>query len=246
MPGRPEYATANIPRLFCYDPADPEHLAAASREGEAQIPQDPSGFAKCRPGMKYVKQGDLALPIVMRKNRQLVGRRTFTKDREDVARLRQLDDIICQCMYPKDLRHPDGSGTTTVTLLLGPNCEILPECLITLITAGVSKCVIVGSRCISASQEAMNSFRVSPGVMAIGEAAGVPRLWPPETAATPARRLILLFARNCCAAARFWNDPEPGAAAPRQAAAKARSFRAQTEAAPGSKGRSEKAGMRDR
>lgn len=31
----------------------------------------------------------------------------------------------------------------------------------------------VGGRCISAMQEAMSSFRVSPSVMALGEAAGV-------------------------------------------------------------------------
>ncbi len=33
--------------------------------------------------------------------------------------------------------------------------------------------LVVGGRCISATQGAMSSFRVSPSVMAIGEAAGV-------------------------------------------------------------------------
>ncbi len=168
VPTRPQFATANIGRVFCDDPTDPELLAAASREGEAQVRQAVAWFAKYWPGMKDVKLVELARQIGVRETRQLVGRHTLT--REDVIGLRQFEHVICQCWYPIDVHHPDGSGTTLVNLPLGSHYDIPLECLI---PASGSKRVVVGGRCISATQEAMSSFRVSPSVMAIGEAAGV-------------------------------------------------------------------------
>lgn len=168
VPGRPEYATVNIGRVFCEDPTNPELLAAASREGEAQVREALAWFAKYWPGMKNVRLVELARQIGVRETRQLVGRYTLT--REDVTGLRQFEHVICQCWYPIDVHHPDGSGTTMVELPLGAHYDIPLECLIPAEGPG---CVIVGGRCISATQEAMSSFRVSPSVMAIGEAAGV-------------------------------------------------------------------------
>lgn len=168
VPGRPEYATVNIGRVFCDDPTDPALLAAASREGEAQVHQALAWFRKYWPGMRDVKLVELARQIGVRETRQLVGRHTLT--REDVVGLRQFDHVVCQCWYPIDVHHPDGSGTTLVNLPLGSHYDIPLECLI---PATGSERVIVGGRCISATQEAMSSFRVSPSVMAIGEAAGV-------------------------------------------------------------------------
>ena len=168
VPGRPEFATVNIGRVFCDDPTDPELLAAASREGEAQVHQALAWFAKYWPGMKNVKLVQLARQIGVRETRQLVGQYTLTRD--DVTGLRQSEHVICQCWYPIDVHHPDGAGTTMVQLPFGEHYDIPLECLI---PAAGSERVIVGGRCISATQEAMSSFRVSPSVMAIGEAAGV-------------------------------------------------------------------------
>jgi hypothetical protein len=168
VPGRPEYATVNIGRVFCEDPTDPDLLAAASRKGEAQVHEALAWFAKYWPGMQNVKLIKLARQIGVRETRQIVGNYTLT--REDVTGLRQFDHVICQCWYPIDVHHPDGSGTTMVQLPFGSHYDIPLECLI---PAAGSERVIVGGRCISATQEAMSSFRVSPSVMAIGEAAGV-------------------------------------------------------------------------
>ena len=118
--------------------------------------------------MKDVKLVQLARQIGVRETRQLVGRYTLT--REDVIGLRQFDHVIGQCWYPIDVHQPDGVGTKLVQLPLGSHYDIPLECLI---PAAESQRVIVGGRCISATQEAMSSFRVSPSVMAIGEAAGV-------------------------------------------------------------------------
>lgn len=168
VPGRPEYATVNIGRVFCADPTDPELLARASREGEAQVQEALAWFAKYWPGMKNIRLVELARQIGVRETRQLVGRYTLT--REDVIGLRQFDHVVCQCWYPIDVHHPDGTGTTMVELPLGSHYDIPLECLL---PAEGSARVIVGGRCISATQEAMSSFRVSPSVMALGEAAGV-------------------------------------------------------------------------
>lgn len=168
VPGRPQYATVNIGRVFCDDPTDPALLAAASREGEAQVHQALAWFRKYWPGMKDVQLVQLARQIGVRETRQLVGQYTLTRD--DVIGLRQFEHVVCQCWYPIDVHHPDGTGTTLVKLPLGSHYDIPLECLL---PASGSERIIVGGRCISATQEAMSSFRVSPSVMAIGEAAGV-------------------------------------------------------------------------
>jgi hypothetical protein len=69
-----------------------------------------------------------------------------------------------------DVHDPHGIGTKLVELPRGTHYDIPWRCLVPL--TGPRNLVVAG-RSISATQEAMSSFRVSPSVMAIGEAAGV-------------------------------------------------------------------------
>ncbi len=100
--------------------------------------------------------------------RQIRGRYTLTG--EDVMTGRQFDDVIAQCCYCVDIHEPNTDGTTCVDIG-GPGHYDIPwHCLVPM--AGPTN-LVVGGRCISATHEAMSSFRVSPSAMAIGEAAGV-------------------------------------------------------------------------
>lgn len=168
LPSDPTVATVNLTRVFCQDPTDPVELAKATAEGQRQVYEAVAWFRNYWPGMDRVELQNMARQIGVRESRQIRGR--YTIDRDDVIGCRQFHDVVCQCWYPIDVHHPDGDGTTLINLEIGTHYDIPLRCLLP--EAGPS-CVIVGGRSISATQEAMSSFRVSPSVMAIGEAAGV-------------------------------------------------------------------------
>jgi hypothetical protein len=83
---------------------------------------------------------------------------------------RQFDDCIAQCCYPIDIHEPGKDTTIMKHVPHGQHYDIPLRCLVPRDGPGI---LIVAGRTISATSEAMSSFRVSPSVMAIGEAAGV-------------------------------------------------------------------------
>ena len=70
--------------------------------------------------------------------------------------------------YPIDVHSPDGEGTLHKFLKPGSWYSIPYRCLIT----NEIENLIVAGRCISATQEACSSTRLTPIVMALGQAAG--------------------------------------------------------------------------
>ncbi len=78
--------------------------------------------------------------------------------------------VIAQCCYMIDIHSPDSDATVLKKFAPGTHYDIPFR---TLIPKAGARNLIVAGRCISATHEAMSSFRVSPSVMAIGEAAGV-------------------------------------------------------------------------
>lgn len=168
VPGKPGYATVNYGRVNIQDPTDPEQLAAAEVIGKEQVADGIRFFRKHLPGFAKVKLVELARQIGVRESRQIVGQYLLTG--EDALSGRQFDDVIAQCSYPVDIHEP-GSDQTTIKPIGGCGHYDIPwRCLIP--QTGPRNLIVAG-RSISATQEAMSSFRVSPSVMAIGEAAGV-------------------------------------------------------------------------
>lgn len=182
IPGEPHNATVNFGRVFIKDPTDPQQLAQAAETGRQQIAEGVRFFRKYLPGFENVEVLETARQIGVRESRQIKGIYTLTG--EDVLGCRQFDDVIAQCCYAVDVHDPDSSGTQLTELERGTHFDIPLRCLI---PASGPENLIVAGRSISATQEAMSSFRVSPSAMAIGEAAGV-------TAALAARQ-------NCAMAA---------------------------------------------
>jgi glycine/D-amino acid oxidase-like deaminating enzyme len=168
VPGKIEYATVNFGRVFCDDPTDPQKLAKAEEEGRRQVEEGLAFFRKYLPGFQNIRLIELARQIGVRESRQIVGRYTLTAD--DLATGRQFDDVIAQCCYGVDIHDPKGIGQVIKHIGGDGHYDIPWRCLIPRTGPGN---LIVGGRCISATHEAMSSFRVSPSVMAIGEAAGV-------------------------------------------------------------------------
>lgn len=167
VPGRENFVTVNFGRVFVGDPTDPAQLAEGERVGRMQVDEGIRFFQKYVPGFESVRLVELARQIGVRQTRQIDGLYTLTL--QDILDRRQFDDVIAQCHYPVDIHEPDSDKTTFHWIPVGEHYDIPLRCLI---PKQGPKNLIVGGRCISASHEAMASFRVSPSVMAIGEAAG--------------------------------------------------------------------------
>lgn len=168
IPGQPEYVTVNFGRVFVEDPTDPVQLAAAEQRGRQQVAEGEAFFRKYIPGFADARVVEIARQIGVRESRRIEGE--YTLKEEDVLSCRQFDDAIAQCCYAIDVHDPQSAGTRLVELPRGQHFDIPLRCLIP--SQGAPN-VIYAGRCISADQPAMSSFRVSPSVMAIGEAAGV-------------------------------------------------------------------------
>jgi glycine/D-amino acid oxidase-like deaminating enzyme len=168
VPGRPQYATVNFGRVTVQDPTDPQQLADAEIAGRLQVREGIHFFRKYIPGLANVELVQLARQIGVRESRQIAGLYTLTAD--DIMAARQFDDVIAQCCYPIDIHEPGKDTTIMKRLPRGQHYDIPWRCLVP--REGPYNLVVAG-RTISATSEAMSSFRVSPSVMAIGEAAGV-------------------------------------------------------------------------
>lgn len=168
IPGHPGQATVNFGRVECADPTDPRCLAVAEREGLNQVDEAIAFFRRHLPGFAHIELLEVARQIGVRQSWQIEGLYTLTG--RDCVECRQFEDVIAQCCYALDYHEP---GTDRFSLRLfdkGTHYDIPWRCLIP--RTGPPQLVVAG-RSISATWEAMSSFRVSPSVMAIGEAAGI-------------------------------------------------------------------------
>lgn len=168
VPLMDEFISVNFGRVVVADPSDPEQIKEAERLGMEQVREGERFFQKYIPGFQQAKVTEVGLQIGVRESRQIAGQ--YTLSGEDVLACRQFDDVIAQCCYPVDIHEPESDKTTMVKLPPGSHYDIPLRCLIP--ARGPGNLIIAG-RSISATQTAMSSFRVSPSVMAIGEAAGV-------------------------------------------------------------------------
>jgi hypothetical protein len=168
IPGNPQFATVNYGRVTVQDPTDPAQLATAEEEGRQQIEEGIRFFRNYLPGLSHVELVQRARQIGVRESRQIVGLYTLTAD--DILACRQFDDCIAQCCYPIDIHEPGKDTTIMKHVPHGQHYDIPWRCLVP--KDGPANLIVAG-RTISATSEAMSSFRVSPSVMAIGEAAGV-------------------------------------------------------------------------
>lgn len=168
IPGSPEILSVNFGRVVVANPMDPEEFSEAEIQGMEQIREGEAFFRKYVAGCENGRVLETARQIGVRETGQIQG--LYCLDKADVLECRQFEDVIAQCCYAIDIHEPESDKTTMISLPEGGHYDIPLRCLIP--SDGPNNLIVAG-RSICGTPEAMSSFRVSPSVMAIGQAAGV-------------------------------------------------------------------------
>ena len=161
---RDDIATINTTRLCMVDATDADSMSQAELTLREQVYQVAALLNQYVPGFEKARIHTIAPVVGIREGRRLVGEYVVTGD--DLRAERRFDDEIAVYGYPIDQHEPDGAGfiQSSVGAYGIPYRSLLPKELDNLLVTG---------RCISCDREAQSSLRTTPGVMAIGEAAGV-------------------------------------------------------------------------
>lgn len=164
--GTPGTIIFNTSRIQGLDPTNPIDLSNAERIGRQQC-WAIFRFIKehCR-GFENAVRADAAAQVGIREARRIVGHYVLTA--EDLLQGKEFEDTIALGGYPIDIHSPTGEVTDTQHLGSSPVYQIPLRCLLPI----EPRNLIICGRCISATHEAMAAFRVTPIVMAIGQAAG--------------------------------------------------------------------------
>jgi ribulose 1,5-bisphosphate synthetase/thiazole synthase len=163
----PGVVIVNTSRITGLVATDPFQLSRAEMLGRKQCAQIFRFLRQHAPGFAQAVRMDTAAKIGVRESRHVEGMYQITA--EDITTSRAFEDAIALGGYPIDIHAPSAATTATTRLL--PNARYqIP--LRSLQVRRPANLLVVG-RCISATHEAAAAFRVTPIVMAIGQAGGV-------------------------------------------------------------------------
>lgn len=158
-------ATLNITRVSGYSGVDPFSLSQAEAEGRKQIREAFQFLKKYIPGFEQSYIIRTPEQIGVRETRHVVGEYLFKE--EDIIGEKSFADSIALCAFPVDIHDPSGSGLYAkdeIRTYEIPMRVMFPVARPNLIVTG---------RAVSAVHEASASMRITPVVMALGQAAGV-------------------------------------------------------------------------
>ncbi len=156
----------NMTRVLGKDATDPYQLSQAEIEGRKQANQAFKFLKEYVPGFEKAVFISTGVQIGVRESRRIDGRYVLTA--EDLLNSVDFDDAIAIGGYPIDIHNPAGNHTNSIHLKPGQTYQIPYR---SLLPKEISN-LLVSGRCISATHEAGAAIRVTPIVMAIGQAAG--------------------------------------------------------------------------
>jgi hypothetical protein len=135
-------------------------------EGRRQV-QEVARFLRHRiPGFEAARVSETASHIGVRESRRVFCDYTITAD--DIVTGRTFDDGIARGNWYIDIHNPAGEGTIVRSPPPGSYYEIPYRSL----RARGLENLLVASRCIDCTHEAHAAVRITPQVVAIGQAAG--------------------------------------------------------------------------
>lgn len=156
----------NMSRIIKRSAVDPFDLTEAEVEGRRQAHEIVAFMRKHIPGFEHCRILTTGPHIGIRESRKIDGRYKLTA--EDLLANRMFPDAIAMGGYPVDIHSPDGSAMKYRELKPGSWYSVPYR---SLITDGIRNLIVAG-RCISVTHEACAAVRVTPIVMAMGQAAG--------------------------------------------------------------------------
>lgn len=156
----------NMSRVIRKSAVDAFDLTDAEVEGRRQARQILAFMRKNIPGFESCRIVSTGPHIGVRESRKIHGIYQLTA--EDLLDNRMFEDAIAMGGYPIDIHSPDGAAMKHRHLKPGSWYSVPYRCLV---TKEIENLIVAG-RCISTTHEACAAIRVTPIVMAIGEAAG--------------------------------------------------------------------------
>ncbi len=157
----------NTTRVQGLDPADPDDISRAEKEGREQC-RELFRFLKAHcPGFENAVNLGSPSHIGIRESRHIVGQYLLTA--EDLVAAREFPDTIARGGYPIDIHSPDKVQTNSTHLSPEAAYSIPMRSLI----AGTPSNLLAAGRALGANHEALAAVRISPVAMATGQACGV-------------------------------------------------------------------------
>lgn len=156
----------NMSRIIRKSAVDAFDLTDAEVEGRRQARQILAFMRKNIPGFENCRIISTGPHIGIRESRKIHGIYKLTA--EDLLDNRMFEDAIAMGGYPIDIHSPDGAAMKHRYLKPGSWYSVPYR---SLVTKEIENLIVAG-RCISATHEACAAIRVTPIVMAIGQAAG--------------------------------------------------------------------------
>ena len=156
----------NMSRIIKKSGVDPFDLSAAEIEGRRQCFELFRFLRENIPGFENSVIHSTGPNIGIRESRRIHG--VYTLTAEDLLANVMFDDAVAMAGYPIDIHSPDGGQTNHAFLKAGSWYSVPYR---SLISREIQNMIVAG-RCLSASHEALAAVRVTPLVMAMGQAAG--------------------------------------------------------------------------
>lgn len=156
----------NMTRIIKKSAVDAFDLTQAEIEGRKQAFETFRFLRKYIPGFENCHLIQTGPNIGIRESRKINGVYKLTED--DLVKNVMFDDAVCMGGYPIDIHSPDGAATKHKFLKENSWYSIPYRCMI---TKEIGNLIVTG-RCISATHVACSSIRLTPIVMALGQAAG--------------------------------------------------------------------------
>ncbi|MGD9604783.1 MAG: FAD-dependent oxidoreductase, partial [Bacilli bacterium] len=164
---QPNQVSINMTRVQQLSGINAFELTQAEVEGRLQIKKAFAFLKKYIPGFENSRIVRTPYRIGVRETRHVIGE--YVMQVNDILNRREFDDSICLSAFPIDIHSPKSEQLE----FFEQNEDKCYEIPIRVLIPKGKKHLIVTGRCISATHEANASLRVTPSVMALGEAAGV-------------------------------------------------------------------------
>lgn len=156
----------NTTRIINKDGTKLRDVTEAMIEGRRQVAEVAAFMRKNIPGFENAVVSETSPHIGVRETRRIRG--DYTISAKDIVEVTPFEDCIARGNWYIDIHSPTGEGTERVHPPEGKWYEIPYRAIR---AQGVDN-LLVASRCIDSSHEAHAAIRITPQVMAIGEAAG--------------------------------------------------------------------------